>query len=584
MDGEQNYWLRARLSRRAALRTGAAGAGATALFLAACGGSNNNKSGGGNNGGAAQPAKGNTPIALLPTAQVGTATAKQAQPGGSLSFQISSPPPSLDPYTQTSYINSYMNGLTYSKLYRFKAGTPDVAPTDITMEPDMAVAMPEIVDPTTLTVKLKPGIKFHNVPPTNGRALTSEDIRYAIDRYKNFDKSVHKSTWAFVDHTEQPDAQTITFKLAFPYADFVQIAGGNLAGYISPKEHAETDAAATKMVGSGPFIHTDYQTGVSLSFKKNPDYYDKPYPYLDELKTFIVTDTAKRVADFSSKSVDLTWLFLPPERDQLLKQRPDAKHDEQQGIGGYVYMRTDKPPFNDKRVRQALSMAIDRKAIRDAITNGEGIEDQSLFVGLVGIARQVKDLGDSAKYWNYDPQAAKQLLAAAGVSNLTFDWNHADASVYTQAYVDTASLTQAGWKKDLGANITDKQQPYSQYISTTYQGNYEGVGHSPRAVPYYLDHLYEQFFMGPNNTRARINLSYVNDATLNDLLQKQRGQFDLNERKGTFKQIEDLLADQQYQIYWSTDTRTYFWNPDIENYRPTAFFPYTHLMKTWRDH
>ncbi|HLZ71881.1 MAG TPA: ABC transporter substrate-binding protein [Dehalococcoidia bacterium] len=586
MEPERNYWLRARLSRRAALRTGAAGAGMTALFLAACGGSNNNKGGnaGGGNSGSSQPPKSGTQVTLLPTAQAGTAVTKQAQPGGSLSFQISSPPPSLDPYTQTSYLNSYMNGLTYSKLYRFKAGTPDVAPTDITMENDLAVAMPEVVDPMTLTVKLKPGLKWQNVAPVNGRALTSDDIRYAIDRYKNFDKSVHKSTWAFLDHTEQPDAQTITFKLAFPYADFVQIAGGNLGAYISPKEHAETDAAATKMVGSGPFIHSEYQTGVSLSYKKNPDYYDKPYPYLDDVKTFIVTDTAKRVADFSAKSVDLSWLFLPPERDQLLKQRPDAKHDEQQGIGGYIYLRTDKPPFNDKRVRQALSMAIDRKAIRDAITNGEGVEDQALFVGLVGIARQVKDLGASAKFWTHDPQAAKQLMTAAGVSNLSFDWNHADASVYTQAYVDTSSLTQAQWKKDLGITVNDKQQPYSQYISTTYQGNYEGVGHSPRAVPYFLDHLYEQFFMSADGKRARINLSYVNDQTLNDLLQKQRGQFDLNERKKTFTQIEDLLADQQYQIYWSTDTRTYFWNPDIENYRPTAFFPYTHLMKTWKDH
>ena len=85
---------------------------------------------------------------------------------------------------------------------------------------------------------------------------------------------------------------------------------------ISPKEHAESADATTKMLGSGPFLHTDTQAGVSLTFKKNPDYFDKPYPYFDELKLFGVTDPAKRVADFSSKQVDLTWLMLPDPRDR----------------------------------------------------------------------------------------------------------------------------------------------------------------------------------------------------------------------------------------------------------------------------
>jgi ABC-type transport system substrate-binding protein len=316
------------------------------------------------------------------------------------------------------------------------------------------------------------------------------------------------------------------------------------------------------MVGSGPFMHTDFQTGVSLSFKKNPDYYDKPYPYFDDVKCFIVTDTAKRVADFSAKSVDLSWIFLPDERDQLLKQRPDAKHDEQQGIGGYIYSRTDQPPFNDKRVRQALSMGINRKAIRDAITKGEGVPDQMVFVGIEGWARQVKDLGAASKYWDYNPAEAKKLLAAAGAENLTFNWSHADAAIYTQAYVDTATLTQSQWK-DIGVTVKDVQQPYAQYISTTYQGDYQGVGHSPRAVPYWIDYLTERLTMKPK--RGRINLSYVSNPALDDLLDKQRAEFDVNARKKLITQIEDICAEEQYEIYFSTDTRTYFWNPDIQN-------------------
>ena len=564
MEEQSNYWLRRRLSRRTTLRGAAvAGMGAGAIALVGCGGDD---SGGANPTGTQ---------GLLPTAGASATTTKTPKPGGSLSFQISAAPPSLDPYTQTSFLNAYVNGLSYSKLFRFRAGTPEVAPADNSMEPDMAQAMPEQVDPLTFVVKLKPNIKFHN-----GRAASSEDVRYAFDRYLNYEKSVHKSGLAFIDKVEATDATTVRITTKYPYADTVSYLGGNLGVWISPKEIAESPDAATKMLGSGPFIHTEYKTGVSLSFKKNPDYYDKSFPYFDDVTTYIVTDQAKRVADFSAKSVNLTWLFLPTECDELKKNRPDAKFEETQGIGGYIYLRTDRPPFNDRRVRQAISMGLNRPAIRQAISKGEGVDDQLYFVGFP-FSRQVKDL-PQARYWQNNIADAKKLLAAAIGEGKTIDttWDRADAAVYTQAYVDTATLAQAQLSQ-IGINIKDQQAPYSQYVSTTYQGQYEGMGHSPRAVAYWLDYVTERFTMKPK--RGRINLSYVNDPKLEDLMDKQRGQFNQQERIQTIKQIEELVAEEQYEIYFSTDTRTYFWDPNIANYRPTAWFPYTHLMKAWRD-
>lgn len=564
MEDKSNYWLRRKISRRTTLRGSAlAGVGAAGLALVGCGDDDDDTTS------PTSPPSGGTTTAASPTT-----AAKTPKPGGAFSFQISSPPPSLDPYTQTSFVNAYMNGLSFSKLFRFKAGVPEVAPADNTMEIDLASAMPEQPDPLTYNIKLKPGAKFHN-----GRALTSADIFYALDRYMNFDKSVHKSGLSFVDKIETPDASTVKITSKFPYADTVNYLGGNLGVWISPKEHAEGPDAATKMVGSGPFMNTEFKTGVSLSFKKFADYYDKPYPYFDDVTVQITTDQAKRVADFSAKSVDLTWLFLPDERDQLKKSRPDAKFEETQGIGGYIYLRTDRPPFNDKRVRQAISMGIDRKAIRDALSKGEGVPDQLYHVGFP-FARQTKDL-PQGKYWEYNVAEAKKLLAAAIGDGKTIDttWDHADGAIYTQAYVDTATLTQAQLKQ-IGINIKDQVAPYAQYISTTYQGQYEGMGHSPRAVPYWLDYITERFTMKP--ARGRINLSYVKDDALEALMDKQRAQFKLDERLQTVKQIEELVAEQQYEIYWSTDTRTYFWNSDI-TYRPTAWFPYTHVMKSWRD-
>ena len=571
MTQNGSVWSYRGVSRRATLRGGAllGGAGLSAAFLAACGG-DSNEGGSTTTGGAA---------GTLVTATAQAASTKQPKPGGALSSQLPSPPPTLDPYTQTSFINSYVNGLTYSRLYRTNTGVPETAPGDLTMVPDLAQALPEQVDPTTLTVKIKQA-KWPAVAPVNGRAMTSEDVRYAIDRYASFDKSVHRPLWGFLDRVETPDAQTVTFKLKFPYADAVQIMGGNLGAYLSPKEFAETPEAAAKMLGNGPFLFGDYQTGTSVSYRKNPDYHDKPFPYIDEFRFFITTDQAKRVADFSARSVDLTYLFLPEERDQLKRNRPDAKFEETQGIGSYIYLRTDRPPFNDKRVRQALSMGINRKALRDVLTKGEGVDDQAVFVGLEGWAKPVKELA-GGKYWEYNPAEAKQLLAAAGTPSIETTWNHADAAIYTQAYVDFATLIQAQWK-EIGVNAVDRQAPYAQYISTTYQGNYEGIGHSPRTIPYYLDSISDRFLWTPAG-RARINLSYVNDPRLNALLDKQRAQYDTAERKKTINELQDLISEEQWEIYGPTDTRTYFWTPEVENYRPSGFYPYTNPIRAWRE-
>ncbi len=564
MEDRSNYWLRRRLSRRTALRGSALGlTGAASLALVGCGDDDDDDD--------------DDPGGLLPTAQPTPVASAVGKPGGSLSFHISNQPPSLDPYTQTSFLNAYMNGLSLSKLYRFKAGTPDVAPADNTMEPDLAADMPEQQDPTHFTVTLKDGVKFHN-----GRALTSEDIAYAYDRYRNFEKSVHKSGLSWIDKVETPDDKTVSITTKFPYADAVFYMGGNLGVWISPKEHAETEGANTKMVGTGPFIHDEFQTGVSLKFSKNPDYYDEPFPYLDDVTVFITTDTAKRAADFTAGSVDLSWLFLPTERDQIRADRPTAQFEETQGIGGYIYLRTDKPPFNDKRVRQAISMGLNREAIRVAITKGEGLPEQLYHVGYP-FARKIEQLPpDIAKLWDYNPTDARALLDAALGSGVNIDttWDHADALIYTQAYVDTSTLAQAQLR-DIGINIEDRPAPYAQYISTTYQGQYEGMGHSPRAVAYWLDFVTERFTMNP--ARGRINLSYVNDPALETLMDKQRGEFDEEARLQTVAQIEELVAEEQYEIYFSTDTRTYFWDEKIRNYRPTAWFPYTHIMKTWWD-
>jgi ABC-type transport system substrate-binding protein len=212
MEDRSNYWLRRRISRRTALRGSALGlTGAASLALVGCGDDDDDD--------------GNGP-GLINTPQATPTAAKQPKPGGSFSFQIGNPPPSLDPYTQTSFLCGYMNGLSLSKLYRFKAGTPDVAPADNAMELDLASALPEQPDQLTLNIKLKPNVKFHN-----GRALTSEDIRYAYDRYRT-SRSRSTSPGSPGSTRSRPRREHGQAHHQVPYADAVFYLGAT-SGLIS---------------------------------------------------------------------------------------------------------------------------------------------------------------------------------------------------------------------------------------------------------------------------------------------------------------------------------------------------------------
>jgi hypothetical protein len=237
---------------------------------------------------------------------------------------------------------------------------------------------------------------------------------------------------------------------------------------------------------------------------------------------FITTDTAKRVADFSAKSVNLTWLFLPEERDQLKKSRPDAQYEETQGIGGYIYVRTDKPPFNDKRVRQAISMGLDRKAIRDAISKGEGIPDQLYHVGYP-FARKVEQL-PQGKYWEHNPGEARKLLDAAlgAGTNIDTTWDHADGAI-SHAGLCRYSDARPGAAEGHRHQHQGTRWRRTRSTSARRTRGTTRMGHSPRAVAYWLDYITERFTMKPK--RGRINLSYVNDPKLEALMDKQRGQF-----------------------------------------------------------
>jgi ABC-type transport system substrate-binding protein len=355
------------------------------------------------------------------------------------------------------------------------------------------------------------------------------------------------------------------------------------------KKFQTSSEATKKLMGSGPYTFVSYTPDVDAKFKRNPDYHTKPYPYFDEITRTGYGDPEKKVADIIGKNVQFTYWFSEADRDRIKKARPDLQMWVYDAAAGALSMRTDKAPWNDVRVRRAFSEAIDRKSIAQANTQGEGKPDQYLsWTGKYWGFREPKDLGASAKYWDYNPSDAKALLNAAGVQlPLKFKIPHWNATVIGPKWVEQMTLMKSGWKNLGIADAESIEMTHPQIASGAWIGNYDDMTWFPNVVGGQAQIgmwlTMQLSWAGQPHQPPTVNRSYVDNSTLNDLLTKQMGQFVKEERVATFRQIEDILADQQYAIINHTWTNNYFGDPTLKNAQPgqEAYQGALNYMKYW---
>jgi peptide/nickel transport system substrate-binding protein len=276
----------------------------------------------------------------------------------------------------------------------------------------------------------------------------------------------------------------------------------------------------------------------------------KGLPYLDGAVIEITPDAAARVAVLRAGKADLPhiWGWVSPEEGKSLqKTNPELVVVPHRVIGqGFIYMRTDQPPFNDVRVRRAVSLAIDRKSWNDALLYGEGCIDS----GPIPCAHAEWKLEASkmdpakARYLvGYDPVEARRLLAEAGYPHgLTTPMYHWPGFIPPwRSYYDLAADNLG----KVGITVEPKPEEYGKYISTTALGKYEKMAMGPNP-PYTEidDFLYGRFY-----SELPTNQSHVADAELNTMLVAQRREMDPRKRKQIVDDIQRYLADKAYYVY-----------------------------------
>lgn len=579
MDSYWNGVLRKRISRRRALATSGGGL-AAAAFLAACGSDDDSDNGGDSGSGSTSP----TPDSS------GAVDSTQGNQGGKLVFQQFGDPGGLVLVQTANAGVQQLASLTHSGLLAMANGRPGigVGPSDITPEPDLAAALPEQpADGLTYVVKIEQGVKFQN-----GREVTADDVVYSFRRYAFDDDSAYKGTYSWLESVEATDPTTVVFKTKAPYADMVGSLTARDSGLILAQEHEESAEAATKLMGSGPYTFVERQEPIVSRFKRDPNYFRQPYPYFDEIEMLGTSDSAKRVADMISGQTHVTYWFAEEERDQIKSARPEAVLWGHQAPAFAIQPTVDIAPFDDIRVRQAMSMSINRQQLSEAVSKGAGEPDNAFTwtVATWGFSKPADLPGDLSRYYEFNPAEAKKLLSAANLPNgfdsAIFHW---DATVIGQGLVDTATLLETVWKNEGIGNVEDKVIAFADYTATVKKGDFVGMylgpgggaGFSSQTPGSSLQNLLWSPPEGPVVPSG--NLGHVADPTLNTLIEKQNQQIDPAERKATFTEMELLMAEQQYRIPINTVTNNYFSAPELRNIQiPVFHVNYSaHYVKYW---
>jgi peptide/nickel transport system substrate-binding protein len=303
-------------------------------------------------------------------------------------------------------------------------------------------------------------------------------------------------------------------------------------------------------------------------------YFRDGQPYVDGVEWVVIDDASAALAMYRSGQLDCgpaPWWSVREEDLESVKQtHPHLRYQEfLSTVSHAIYMRTDQAPFTDVRVRRAISHAIDRQAIIEAVWV-RGAQTPAVSRGLADWSPRLDELGEGARYYQYDPKEARRLLAEAGMpKGFKTRLHTTNGTGAGPLLVDATQLAQRQLK-EVGIEAELKIQEYGAYMATTYIGKFEGMTLAPISNAWEPDSVLYGLY-APDQPR---NSGHVNDPKITAMLKEQRRTQDREARKQLIFDIQRHIADQQYYVYLYAIGITGSWYPYVKNYAPNTTYDF----------
>ncbi len=402
---------------------------------------------------------------------------------------------------------------------------------DLELKPGLATGWEFLDNDTRIRFSLRNGVQFHNGEPFNAAA-----VKYTFDRLLGDEgaKGPQRSNYTSIVGVEVVDDLTVDFLMESPDPVLITKLAGYGAMIVPPKyiEEVGEEAFDMKPVGTGPFVVAEYTPTVGVKLEKSDTYWDGEAK-IDAVDIRFIAEDATRMAELMSGGVDIA-LDIPTPSVETIKQ--NAKVDLVAVDGPTVILtrfNTANGITSDERVRRAISMAVDTKTIIEALLGG--------LASPISSAQGAKSFGNDPALapYPYDPEAAKALLKEAGIApgtELTLDMPNNDETFREVGQVIAAFLEQVGLKANIRTH--ERSVYFNDIISNGKTGEmfYFGWG----GWTFDFDNTaYLLYHTGERNN------PYIDDAKLNELLQKERSTYDTEVRRAA---LQDVAAHAHKQV------------------------------------
>jgi peptide/nickel transport system substrate-binding protein len=515
-------------------------------------------------------------LAILIGPAIATAqTAQTPRRGGVLLAAIAADAPSLDPHQETTFATIELVAPCYSTLLQIDPLSYPKIIGDVATEWKIAP------DGLTYTFKIRQGIRFHD-----GSPLTAADVKATYEKIvfpPQGVRSVRKNTYTAVTSVEAPDPSTVVFKLKFPAASLL----ANLASpwnVIYPKKYLDKDPNYFKanVVGSGPFKFKSHTRGSTFEGERNPDYFIKDRPYLDGYKFFVSTETAVRAAALRSGRAWIEFRTMPAAEVESIKKTLGDKVVVQDtaatGLFGIAMNQTTKP-FNDVRVRKALTLAFDRYTAGRVLYPLASLRDVGALMRpgteLAMSEAELQKLPGFGKDMEKNRAEAKRLLAEAGYPN-GFKVVLKNRNVRVP-YIDFAVFAVQEWKK-IGVEAEHRPLETAAWFADGRDtGNFELI---VSGVFNFMDD--PDLFLERYTTKDSNNWGRISDPRIDDLFARQARALDPAERKKLVNEIEKIVLENAYYIPGLWWARSVVHWAKVKNYvAPPNHYSNQKLQDVW---
>jgi peptide/nickel transport system substrate-binding protein len=356
-----------------------------------------------------------------------------------------------------NYWQESANALRFPTFYNVQETVVEVL-TDGTIVPMLAEDWTISDDGLTYTFTIRQGVKFHD-----GSDLDAADVVYSMESNATSPLSKLSAPHQNVASVEALDDFTVEIVLTQPSATFLGELGKS-AGYVVPENFLEEHDANSEMIGTGPYVFSDYQPGTSLTFTRFEDYWGEQ-PFFEVIDWRFVTDETAALNGLQAGEYDFVTAVLAEGIERVATFSEDPEFEvlfESSGEVSYMWLNTEVEAFQDDRVRQAFAHAINRD---------EAIEvyDRYAQTTCLMVVPYAEPYNDDYCPYEYDPEAARALLAEAGYEDLEVDYPF--TTVASHPFTMEVLTQQLG---DVGITVNSRAQDLTTWIDQVFtQGDYE---------------------------------------------------------------------------------------------------------------